>query len=412
MYDRCMIEITLKEVLMDNILTTALGLGAGGSIFYLLKNSLQDIFNRLLSLTYKEITINSNQSRHLFEKFESWLMGQTKIFSNSYSFKRFDEEGGGIDLTTGYGTSIYKIDGKYLFVTKTRLDSVDSWNVVELVTMRVYFTFNDIFIKNILNSLLNFREAMLIDKIKIINSHGHFYRSKRSISTISMNLLVKENLLKDIEKFLNMREEYMNKGVIYKRNYLLYGKPRCGKTSLIWSLASEFNLDICTVDLSTIGDISSLYKNIRRNSIIVFEDIDAMEAKVGSRELEGESSDDLRGRISLSSLLNIFDGLDTPEGMLCFFTTNHIDRLDPALIRDGRIDVKIKLDNISKTEILEGLANNLLVKEQVSILKRRLNEHICICPAAAQEILMKNDLEDIIYKLNTFVPQRSSIERI
>jgi chaperone BCS1 len=59
----------------------------------------------------------------------------------------------------------------------------------------------------------------------------------------------------------------------------------------------------------------------------------------------GSSSNETECNISLSTMLNAFDGLFTPHGLIFFMTTNHVENLDPALIRHGRIDIREELGN-------------------------------------------------------------------
>jgi chaperone BCS1 len=54
--------------------------------------------------------------------------------------------------------------------------------------------------------------------------------------------------------------------------------------------------------------------------------------------------------VTFSGLLNALDGVAASEERLVFMTTNHIDRLDPALIRPGRVDVKMLLDNVTEAQ--------------------------------------------------------------
>jgi len=57
------------------------------------------------------------------------------------------------------------------------------------------------------------------------------------------------------------------------------------------------------------------------------------------------------GRISLSALLNILDGVASQEGRVLIMTTNHIEKLDEALIRPGRVDMTVKFDLANTTMI-------------------------------------------------------------
>ncbi len=57
--------------------------------------------------------------------------------------------------------------------------------------------------------------------------------------------------------------------------------------------------------------------------------------------IDRKDGDDKRSKVTFSGLLNAIDGVAAGEGRLLFATTNHIERLDPALIRPGRIDRKV-----------------------------------------------------------------------
>ena len=53
-------------------------------------------------------------------------------------------------------------------------------------------------------------------------------------------------------------------------------------------------------------------------------------------------------RLSFSGFLNALDGVRSQEGQILFMTTNHKERLDPALLRPGRADVHVKLNLASE----------------------------------------------------------------
>jgi chaperone BCS1 len=87
------------------------------------------------------------------------------------------------------------------------------------------------------------------------------------------------------------------------------------------------------------------------NAIILLEDVDA----VFSERSAGKSA----GGVSFSGLLNALDGVASQEGRLFFMSTNHIEKLDPALIRPGRCDVKVELNRASKKQMKVRLARPL-----------------------------------------------------
>jgi len=87
--------------------------------------------------------------------------------------------------------------------------------------------------------------------------------------------------------------------------------------------------------------------NAPSNSIILLEDIDGIFV---SRESVNQS--DEGRRISFSGLLNALDGVRSQEGRILFMTTNHREKLDPALMRPGRADFHAYLGNASYSQMV------------------------------------------------------------
>merc|ERR1719342_386187 len=90
--------------------------------------------------------------------------------------------------------------------------------------------------------------------------------------------------------------------------------------------------------------------DIPRNTIFLLEDIDAAfvsrDASTSLRSAHGGLS-----QVTLTGLLNALDGVVASEARLTFLTTNYPDRLDPALIRPGRVDVKQLIGWCSKQQV-------------------------------------------------------------
>jgi len=153
---------------------------------------------------------------------------------------------------------------------------------------------------------------------------------------------------------MNAKSWYKSLGIPYRRGYLFYGPPGCGKSSFIKVLGGYFGLGICLANLNS-RDISDDSLNILLNeapgkSIIVIEDIDAA---MGTRE-DGEITNGKHNPgLTLSGLLNTLDGIASQEGRLIFMTTNKRQLLDPALLRPGRIDHKAYFGLASQAQVAE-----------------------------------------------------------
>jgi chaperone BCS1 len=181
---------------------------------------------------------------------------------------------------------------------------------------------------------------------------------------------VKDMLLTDCRDFLCSEDWYAERGIPFRRGYLLYGVPGSGKTSLIHSLAGELGLDIYVVSLSSKGmsdnTLTTLMGHVPSRCILLLEDLDAAFTRSVSRDslstgvptssssTPNNNDTNDGSTLSLSGLLNSLDGVAAAEGRLLFATTNHIERLDPALSRPGRMDVWVNFTHATKWQA-EGI---------------------------------------------------------
>jgi len=191
--------------------------------------------------------------------------------------------------------------------------------------------------------------------------------SPRLLDSVVLEPGEKEYLLQDVARFRKSKQRYERLGVTYHRGYLFYGPPGTGKTSLVSALAAYFGLSIYTVNLADFNDRSLMtaVNNVPRNSVLLFEDIDCMkgsQSRAVADASNGQSctappsakeNASAQSGITLSGLLNVLDGFHAPTGVLFVMTTNHVEKLDPALLRPGRIDYKLYLGSASNHQKLE-----------------------------------------------------------
>lgn len=173
-----------------------------------------------------------------------------------------------------------------------------------------------------------------------------------TFKTLAMDSEMKTELLDDLEKFVSGKEFYRRIGKAWKRGYLLYGPPGTGKSSLVAAMANHLNYDIYDLDLTAVRtntDLRSLLLGMSNRCILVVEDIDCS-IKLQNRvkeEKRGNNNDNSNNnnQVTLSGLLNFIDGLWSCCGdeRIIVFTTNHKDKLDPALLRPGRMDMHIHM---------------------------------------------------------------------
>ena len=173
-------------------------------------------------------------------------------------------------------------------------------------------------------------------------------RRKRPIESVILDKGVKESISADVKDFLRSSQWYYSRGIPYRRGYLLHGPPGSGKSSFIQALAGELDYNIAILNLSERGltddRLNHLLTVIPQRTLVLLEDADA--AFVNRRQTE---ADGYRGaNVTFSGLLNALDGVGSAEERMLFLTTNHVERLDSALIRPGRIDMTIRLGEATR----------------------------------------------------------------
>ena len=261
----------------------------------------------------------------------------------------------------------------------------------------------------------------------------------------------KTELLKELDFFMNNKDWYKNKGIQHSFGILLKGEPGTGKTSIIKAIANYTKRHILDIPLNKVKSTKELlnifkensngmiysnneneYKKIpRSNSIIVLEDIDCVTDLVLSREfkhiknymdnaktltpvIEKEyvkieqklvSENDCNqcvvksisdSDITLSSLLNVLDGILESNNIIYIITTNYPDKIDKALIRPGRINFTIdfkKADYKTIREMLEYFYETKLSDENVYGIKEDTYTTSYISGLC---ISYKNDIEKCI----------------
>jgi hypothetical protein len=266
-------------------------------------------------------------------------------------------------LTTGYGTTLGWFQGTLVTVNRSESDSAQTAEFKETLTL-TFWTPRKSRIKAFADFIAKQCDrSKASDKITLRTNCGDYWRSgmelpKRSISTVFTEGDVGQEIVSAIRRFEDSKDAYRERGLPYHLGILLSGVPGTGKSSLIHAIASELGRSIMYLNLGGIEDdkdLTSLLSD-RRNwekSILVIEDADAASSATWSRE--GEAGEKV-GKMTLSALLNVLDGLLTPDGLVVIATTNYPDRLDPALVRPGRFDLQYDIGLLS-LETFEKMAS-------------------------------------------------------
>ena len=175
-------------------------------------------------------------------------------------------------------------------------------------------------------------------------------RPSRPISSVILKRSDATDALLDARAFLRLERWYAERGIPYRRGYLLHGPPGGGKTSLVRAIAGELRLPVYQASLGGRGlDDEAFHRLLRacaRRAVVLLEDVDAASgAAVGARSGGGGGGgeeDGGGGGLTLPGLLSALDGVGAADGRLLFMTCRDASALEPALVRPGRIDVRIE----------------------------------------------------------------------
>lgn len=217
----------------------------------------------------------------------------------------------------------------------------------------------------------------------------------------------KRAIIDDLDRFVRRKDYYRKVGKAWKRGYLLYGPPGTGKSSLVAAMANYLKFDIYDLELTSIYSNSELRRILvttTNRSIIVVEDIDCsleMHDRHQQQQLNYLDSDPTNKKLTLSGFLNFIDGLWSSCGdeRIIVFTTNFKDKLDPALLRPGRMDMHIHMSyctpqgfNVLASNYL-GINSNGEDDHTNNRIKhvQNLIRNVQVTPAEVAEELMRSD---------------------
>lgn len=425
----------LKQ-LINNAMDNNPYFAAGGGLMILGSSLaiLRSTSIKVSQLVYKQLIVDLEITSRdkSYQWFLNWLSKQRRVHSRhlTVNTKYLQYDNGSIttkfSLVPGLGKHWIIYNNCLLSITRERSNRmIDMANSAPYETIKLTTLFRD---KFVFHRILNEAKEMAIKdtkgKIVLFTSFGADWRKfgqpklKRSMNSVVLDKGIQDSIWNDIQDFLSNSKWYIQRGIPYRRGYLLYGPPGSGKTSFIQALAGSMDYNICILNLSemnlTDDRLNHLMNNLPQRSILLLEDIDA----AFDKRLQSDGKDGYQSHVTFSGLLNALDGVTSSEETITFMTTNHPEKLDPAILRPGRIDYKVFIGNATGYQMrqmfLNFYPNELGLCEQfVDRLTRALaSNQLEVSTAQLQGLFIvhKDKPQDTIRNLPAFLQSLKSLK--
>jgi chaperone BCS1 len=309
------------------------------------------------------------------------LFGWTKLWLDSLPYSRrarniqcsLHKESDEDDFSTdsqaifapAYGNHFFRHSGRFIWLERNKPDKNDvpgmgSVRPPEMLTLTVLGSHQSAARELVQEIMESARQLEQRSVRGYISGWGYWRRlitfKPRKLETVDLPAEDEKQITEAIRDFLGARVYYTQRGIPYHLNFLFAGLPGTGKTSLVSALCGHFGLHLHILNIAGPGmnddRLVDLMLTLPRRSLLLLEDVDAVvpERTTRPRPIKKDEKEEQQG-ITLSALLNCMDGLTAPDGAVIVMTTNHPERLDEALLRAGRVDVRVNFGAATREQI-------------------------------------------------------------
>jgi len=371
------------------------------------------IFLRIPSRIYgwikRQLTtdLDLNNQDDIYYMFLKWLSThKMHTFVRTFNLSHNNYWGCGTAfMTYGYGRSIFLFHGWPIFIRRARTDASATIHSKETICLTVLGRNTKL--------LTRLFEEIKVKEDSDIMYHAYTFKDSgwnrfatvpnRPFDTVSLPKVTKDALLKHIQDFTDEKEWYLKNGIPYKTGIILHGPPGTGKTSIVSCICSELQKNCYILNLANMGDMSlkQAFSSVPPGSVILLEDIDTIFSKRNHKRLVStakpgnvnepvapEETSIMIGGVTLGGLLNALDGIACGTDRIVFATTNFYEKLDDALIREGRFDLTLNIDYMTDETLRDYICRLYPNLPRLEANKWHVNKEIA--PCKVQQLVFEN----------------------
>ncbi len=390
----------LEILLANEVFAGILGAGLIGTIAYQARAVLSLARDALVRRFTCEMTVHSDTAAFLY--INEWLARRPEAAHIRRAHLSESHEGDRWTFSVGEGRHLFARCRPFILVTRIVQEGSNSLVTRQKLNIRTLGG-GQRALRSIVASAVKINEGDDHTEIFLWHAKGDYWNrigkeKSRKFSSVVLHGDQADRISRDARHFFASSEWYAERGVPWRRGYLFHGPPGTGKSSTVRALAGDLGKNIYVVSLNSLPDDSGLLECVScvpTDTILLMEDIDAALTTRG----RDEPGEDPKPGISLAGLLNALDGVASGTGRLLVMTSNHPERLDPALTRPGRVDTQECFGMFGVAEIDE-----MVHRFHPGLRLLDLPEGLEVQPAELQDVLMSapsDELEDRILRINT-----------